>query len=56
MAKETKREVNRLETVEPVGARVLIRKDQDKKEIVDDRIPKLRDAFLLEVLRSDMRV
>ena len=32
MAKDTKREVNKLETVEPVGTRVLIRKDQDKKE------------------------
>ncbi len=32
MAKETKREANKLETVEPVGSRVLIRKDQDKKE------------------------
>lgn len=32
MAKDTKRSVNKLETVEPVGSRVLIRKDQDKKE------------------------
>ena len=32
MAKDNKRGVSRLETVEPVGSRVLIRKDQDKKE------------------------
>ena len=32
MAKDIKPGVRRLETVEPVGSRVLIRKDQDKKE------------------------
>ena len=32
MAKNIKSEINKLETVEPVGTRVLIRKDQDKKE------------------------
>src|SRR3990172_1965563 len=32
MAKDAKPSISRLETVEPVGARVLIRKDQDKKE------------------------
>ena len=32
MAKDIKRGLRRLETVEPVGSRVLIRKDQDKKE------------------------
>ncbi len=32
MGKNTKRRVARLETVEPVGARVLISKDKDKKE------------------------
>ena len=32
MAKSAKREIDKLETVEPVGTRVLIRKDQDKKE------------------------
>ena len=32
MAKDIKRSIRKLETVEPVGARVLIRKDQDKKE------------------------
>ena len=32
MAKDIKHSVNKLETVEPVGARVLIRKDEDKKE------------------------
>jgi len=32
MTKNTKPEINKLETVEPVGPRVLIRKDQDKKE------------------------
>ena len=32
MAKSAKREIDKFETVEPVGVRVLIRKDQDKKE------------------------
>ncbi len=32
MAKSSKRRVATLETVEPVGARVLISKDKDKKE------------------------
>ena len=32
MAKNTRRSTSRLETVEPVGARVLISKDKDKKE------------------------
>ena len=32
MGKNTKRGIAKLETVEPVGARVLISKDKDKKE------------------------
>ena len=32
MKKDPKTEVQSLETVEPIGKRVLIRKDQDKKE------------------------
>ena len=32
MAKENKTETNVLETVEPIGKRVLIRKDEDKKQ------------------------
>ena len=32
MAKNTRRSTSRLETVEPLGARVLISKDKDKKE------------------------
>ena len=32
MAKEQKIEVQSLETVEPIGKRVLIRKDEDKRE------------------------
>jgi chaperonin GroES len=32
MAEKNKTEVSRLETVEPIGKRVLIRKDQDKKQ------------------------
>ena len=32
MAKSANREIDKFETVEPVGVRVLIRKDQDKKE------------------------
>ena len=32
MAKNTKRRIAKLETVEPLGARVLISKDRDKKE------------------------
>jgi chaperonin GroES len=32
MAKKDQIEVKSLETVEPIGKRVLIRKDQDKKE------------------------
>jgi len=32
MAEKNKTELSRLETVEPIGKRVLIRKDQDKKQ------------------------
>ena len=32
MGKEKRIETNQLETVEPIGKRVLIRKDEDKKE------------------------
>jgi chaperonin GroES len=32
MGKNTKKRITKLETVEPVGARVLISKDRDKKE------------------------
>ena len=32
MAKETRKSTSKLETVEPLGARVLISKDKDKKE------------------------
>ena len=32
MAKDTRRSIRTLETVEPVGSRVLISKDKDKKE------------------------
>jgi len=32
MNKKNQTQVKRIETVEPIGSRVLIRKDQDKKE------------------------